>query len=193
MKLINLAVLAFASCILAKNVFYLDDLVAAVNNEKREPKNVVSLDALRAAADEASFDDLETGNFGKKRHLQDVLQPSAPAAPLLKSLLPQVRSISVFSGYLRNSPRVLNNWDNADSFVLIIAPTDEAFAQLSAKTGKKPWEYPQEIKNNDSDEQVIKNNLDFLIRAHISAPIDREQSQKTSVTLMSGQKSSFSA
>lgn len=190
MKIVNLAVLAFASCILAKNIFYLDDLVSAMNNEKREPKNVVSLDSLKEDAENAVYENEPKFNPGnqEKRELQDVLQPSAP---LLQSLLPQFRQISVFSGYLRNDQDFVSKLENSDSFVLIVAPTDEAFARVSVETGKKPWEYPEEIQGNETDDEVIKKNLRFLVESHVSAPIDRELAEKKSVTLLNGQEISI--
>ncbi|KAM9893517.1 hypothetical protein OXX69_000192 [Metschnikowia pulcherrima] len=188
MKIVNLAVLAFASCILAKNIIYLDDLVSAMNKDKREAKNIVSLDALKDEAANAVYDGNSEKNAaapGQKRDTQHVFQPTAP---LLQSLLPSVRKISVFSGYLRSDTQIMSQLENSGAFSLILAPTDEAFSRFSAKTGRKPWEYPQEIKNDETDDAVVKNNLRYFVNAHVSAPIDRESSEQKPITLLDGKK-----
>ncbi|OBA21621.1 hypothetical protein METBIDRAFT_12108 [Metschnikowia bicuspidata var. bicuspidata NRRL YB-4993] len=188
MKLVNLAVLAFASCILAKNIVYFDALVSAMNNDKREAKNIVSLDALKAASGSGVYEEEAAGNAdpaARKRDEQDVFHMSAP---LLQSLLPQVPQISVFSSYLRNDARMASQMENAGSFVLIVAPTDEAFARFSASTGKKPWEFPQEVRDDDTDDQVISANLRHFVEAHVSRPIDRELAENAPITLLSGEE-----
>ncbi|KAM9915775.1 hypothetical protein OXX80_013851 [Metschnikowia pulcherrima] len=84
MKIVNLAVLAFASCILAKNIIYLDDLVSAMNKDKREAKNIVSLDALKDEAANAVYDASSEKNAAapgqKKRHPARVAAHSAVAS-----------------------------------------------------------------------------------------------------------------
>lgn len=156
MRLANIAVLAFAACILAKNVFYLDTLRAALDkesgNSKRDARNVVSLEDFKHAVDEEQ----------QLHKRQDVVETD----PLLQSLLPQVPALSIFSRYLRDDRVLGKRIDEQDAFTLLFAPSDEAIAKYSARTGLKPWEYPKDVSHDDTDE-AANYNINYFLRAHM--------------------------
>lgn len=161
MRISTFAVLTFASCIVAKNVFYLDNLRAALDGEtentKRDARNVASLQDLKDA--------IESEQHHDKRD-QDVVEMN----PLLQNLLPQVPSLSIFSGYLRDDLLLNKQMEAEDSFTLLLAPSDEAISKYSLDTGLKPWQYPKDADSDDNDE-AVNYNIDYFLRAHISTEV----------------------
>lgn len=175
MKLTSLAVLIFASCIVAKNVVYLENLAQAMdsNNEKREPKNVVTLEDLLDNLKEENSDFslakrknvVELQNWLHKRSLpQRPVQP----VPLLQSILPQVLQVSIFSRYVRDDADVLLELGNSESFTLFVAPSDQAVASFLTEVGLKPWEFPEPVKDDATDDAVIARNIDAFVKGHMS-------------------------
>lgn len=178
MKFLHFASVLFAGVVLAKNVVFLDDLRAAIDkessNEKREAKNVVSLDDLRAAIEKQEGEskqsrDLESvQNFFRKlvRRDQDVINVDAP---LLQNLLPQILSVSIFAGYLRDDEQLLSQVESEESFTILVAPSDSAMSKKL--NGVKPWEYPKQIQNDETDDKVVAYNIDHFLKAHISTKL----------------------
>lgn len=176
MKFANFAVLLFAGIVISKNVVYLEDLGAAIQkgqNTKREPKNVGSLDALKAAIDKENGKDkreakhvvdIKTLLKSHNKRDQNVLLSSNEI--LLESLLPQMTSISIFAGYVRDNAEILRQMENKNSFTLLFAPSDDSIA--TKLNGLKPWEFPNTINNDDNDDQVIAANINSFLKAHIS-------------------------
>lgn len=176
MRFANFAVLLFAGIVISKNVVYLEDLGAAIEKgqqSKREPKNVVSLDALKAAAQKEqekgkreakNVIDIKTYFKTHQKREQKVLMASNEI--LLESLLPQMPSISIFAGYVRDDAEILGQMERENSFTLLIAPSDNSIATKLG--GLKPWEFPTAIKDDENDDKVIASNLNNFLKAHIS-------------------------
>lgn len=197
MRFANFAVLLFAGIVISKNVVYLEDLGAAIEkgqNSKREPKNVVSLEALKAAAHKEGVKgkrepknvvDIKTYFETHNKRDQKVLLKSNDI--LLESLLPQMPSISIFAGYVRDNAEILNQMESRRSFTLLVAPSDDAIATKLG--GMKPWEFPEIIKNDEHDDETIASNIDSFLRAHISVEqVMLAQSNEISTILLNGKE-----
>lgn len=164
---------------MAKNVVYLDNLVSAMDKgiaEKREAKNVVSLEGLLEALEkEHSGPELNKRKdtqdirmwFNGKRDGGLVQRPILPV-PLLQSILPQVPQVSIFSRYVRDDEPVISELEDPTGFTLFLAPSDHAIATFSTSVGLKPWEFPELVKNDATDDAVIGRNIDAFVKAHMS-------------------------
>lgn len=180
MRFANFAAILFAGIVLAKNVVYLDDLRAAIDaqteNVKRDAKNVVSLEDLKAAIDKQE-QEANNANEVKKffsrlgKRDQDVVKIGAP---LLQNLLPQILSVSIFAGYLRDDKELLAETEKEDSFTILVAPSDSAMA--FKLNGVKPWEFPKKIMDDDSDDEVVAYNIDHFLRAHMLSKLAKVES-----------------
>lgn len=140
----TLLLAALALCALAKNIFTPADLAKALAEEEDEiqkRKNV----------------------FDFESHFQLPKRQQAMTL-LLQSVLPQISDVSIFSGYLRDDEPLLNEMGLA--FLLIVAPSDEAI--YKDLNGVKPWEFPEQVLNDASDDEVVARNLDSFLRAHIA-------------------------
>lgn len=192
MKITSFAVLIFASCIVAKNVVYLENLAQAMQSdqEKREPKNVVNLEDLLENLKDGNSDFsltkrknvVELQNWLHKRSLpQRPVQP----VPLLQSILPQVLQVSIFARYVRDDADVLLELGNSESFTLFVAPSDQAVASFLTEVGLKPWEFPEPVKDDATDDAVIGRNIDAFVKAHMSQgnPIIDEHNTLSGVLL----------
>lgn len=193
MRFVNFAAILFAGLVIAKNVVYLDDLRAAVEeseNQKREPKNVVSLEDLRAALDKQEEEAKETRDLDETKGFfrklakrgQDVIKDSAP---LLQNLLPLIPSVSIFAGYLRDDQELLNQVENKKGFTILLAPTDNAmFDKLN---GVKPWEFPKKIQYDQTDDEVVAYNINHFLKAHMLTQLgDIGENNKLTTVLLDG-------
>ncbi|CAI5757564.1 unnamed protein product [Candida verbasci] len=99
-------------------------------------------------------------DFKIDKRSQDILSMNN----ILTTVLPQLKSISIFTSYLRDDVNLNNKFETEDS-ILIIAPTDEAISNLCLK----PWEFPKEIKGDDKEENELVNfNIEHFIAGHMS-------------------------
>ncbi|KAF3989985.1 hypothetical protein FT663_02036 [Candidozyma haemuli var. vulneris] len=130
-----------------------------VENDKRDARRVVDPEALfhdkrdaRRVVDPKSF-------FHEKiKRSQHVI--TAMQGPLVENVLTQVRDVSVFAGYLRDSESLLGELHSAP-FAVIVAPTDHALA--SKLDGHKPWEFPREVE----DENDASANIQDFVKSHL--------------------------
>ncbi|EEQ39439.1 Fasciclin domain family protein [Clavispora lusitaniae] len=195
MKFTNIAVLLFASVALSKNVMNLENLHAAIDKEeksKRDAKNVVSVDDLWAAIDKEegkskreakNVQNIEDFFKNHNKRNQDVL--STPGDALLQNILPSMPSVSIFAGYLRDDAEILSGMEAKETFTFLLAPSDDAIATKLG--GLKPWEFPKQVKNDDSDDEVIASNIDNFLKAHISSDAAvRAGSSELSTVLLNG-------
>lgn len=192
MRFANFAAILFAGTVLAKNVVYLDNLRAAIDkeseNSKRDAKNVVSLDDLKAAIDKqedkakVSRDLDSVKSFFKKFSKRDQ-EVVTIGAPLLQNLLPQIPTVSIFSGYLRDDEHLLTQMENENSFTILIAPSDNAIAHKL--NGVKPWEFPKKVMYDETDDEVVAYNIDHFLKAHILTELQQvsENNELRSVLL----------
>lgn len=131
-----------------KNVANLENLEALLKAEQEEAGNTKKRDS---ASPEAFFRE-------KSKRSQNVI--TAYQGPLVQSVLTQVRDVSVFAGYLRDTEDILKKLERT-KFAVIIAPSDHALA--SKLDGHKPWEFPRD----PSDEKDAALNIHDFVRAHI--------------------------
>lgn len=173
MKFTTLAVLTCATFATAKNVFTPADLEAALEkekgNEKREAKNVIEM----------------TEFFEKKTKRNQMAMQGT--APLLQNLLPQVSSVSIFAGYLRDDQKLLSQIETTGSFTLLIAPSDDAVS--SKLNGLKPWEFPRKVQDDETDDAVIAYNINHFLMSHIAVLEDVKTSEnEITTTLLTGEE-----
>jgi uncharacterized surface protein with fasciclin (FAS1) repeats len=79
---------------------------------------------------------------------------------ILQSILPQVKDISIFAGYIRDNEYVSKKTELTDETTIIIAPSDDAI--INKLQGKKPWEFPNPIGGENPDENASKNINSFV-------------------------------
>lgn len=185
--LIAATLAAFVSSAMAKNVVDLDQLQADIHNErenlheKRHPKNVFDYTHLNLEGDKIhkrapknvyDLSLLRLEHNGKSKRFVDeqnqvVLDfpPPPEKTVLLESILPQIQSISIISGYIRDNKAISDRTELLSESLLIIAPTDESL--MTKLNGLKPWEFPLPLKNDESDDTVIKDNLANFLSNHI--------------------------
>lgn len=198
---------AFATSAMAKNVVDIELLKADIQkevdgvHEKRAPKNVFDYTHLNLEGEQITkrepknvydMSRLRLETHGKAKRFVDendqvVMDFPAPLenSVLLESILPQIQSISVFSGYIRDNKAISERTELLSESLLIIAPTDESL--LTKLDGLKPWEFPLPLMNDDSDDAVIEDNLADFLSNHVvldfhdttSLSLGRDNSIKT--------------
>lgn len=153
-------------------------LAAVPALRKRDPKNVFDMSALDAFK--------KHPELAFKRHLPDLPQPPPhnPASPdqppqlplqyprvssssaLLASVLPQMRDILFFAGYLRDSVSLGPQTEWSNTSMLIIAPTNDAIAR--DLNGLKPWQFPESLDDFPPNADAIAaRNLQHFVNAHV--------------------------
>lgn len=88
----------------------------------------------------------------------------------LESVFTLLNDVSIFYSYVREDVPFVNRLADVDQDVVIIAPTNEAIAQL----GKKPWEFPRDIESMEREganekeiDTAIRNNVIDFVRSHV--------------------------
>lgn len=161
MKLFTLILLATIAAVAAKNVFDLEKLRETIEGEKndkftlkltkRDPKNVFKFP------------------FQKSNHKRDQIVFQSHDN-YLESVISQVNEISFFASYIRDDLKFSKLVEEEAHSMVIIAPTNNA---LEFKlNGLKPWEFPNPIQDDDSDEKVIHDNLNSFLSGHVIKSID---------------------
>lgn len=129
--------------------------------DKREAKNIVSLDFFRTELGKEK---------NSKRDLKYIVDQiilnndndALTGVPLLQSALPQVKEISIFAGYIRDQVDVAKLTNQLDTPLIIIAPSN--FAISKKLSGLKPWEFPEDV---EKDETKAESNLTNFVKSHI--------------------------
>ncbi|KAK6463154.1 hypothetical protein DFJ63DRAFT_108604 [Scheffersomyces coipomensis] len=211
----------FAWLTIAKNVVDLDEFKLAVQreiqNEKRDAKFVVDLEALKQAVkveaeglnkrdaknvvDLNAFkialsEEVKAGKVSKRaaKYLIDlskfqeavkqevdsfekrdeqnpftfIIDVDDSNSNILQSVLPQIQSISIISGYIRDNEEISVKTELTNETMVIIAPTNDAISNNLG--GLKPWEFPNPITDKMSDETVEKvlyKNIESFLQNHI--------------------------
>mmetsp|Transcript_5377 Transcript_5377/g.5346 ORF Transcript_5377/g.5346 Transcript_5377/m.5346 type:complete len:280 (+) Transcript_5377:33-872(+) len=149
----------------AKNVYNLQALKQGLEkgNEKREAKNVYNLQALKEGL-EVENDKKEVKN---KRSIQQVfhIEEQNIHQNLLQSILPQLQSITVFTGYIRDDLNLAEKTADSTQSMIIIAPSDDAIS--NKLNNLKPWEFPTELTGNSDDDKIVRENLENFLNGHI--------------------------
>ncbi|EGW34967.1 uncharacterized protein SPAPADRAFT_48028 [Spathaspora passalidarum NRRL Y-27907] len=178
-----------------KNVVNLDDF--KILNGKREPKNVIDINKFkepitkrknvvnlndfkidkRDAKNVFDLTKLQQGSQRpSKRDEQKVLANNLLFTidsvdcynNLLQSILPQIRSISIFAGYIRDNQVLNDKTEFVNETMVIIAPMDSAIE--SKLSGLKPWEFPHSlgnVKDQFEQEKLLQENLNGFLNGHI--------------------------
>lgn len=154
---------------------------------KRLPKNLFDMSSLPAYQDSDKDKD---GNLKRSLNSGSVKRQSLLMRDpkILQTVLPQLRSILVFSAYVRDSPVIAPQTEWTNSTMVIIAPSDDA---LDAKLGgKKPWEFPELLDSVPEDaDQIAARNLERFLNAHIVSNLEHsiiKSGQGFSALLMNG-------
>lgn len=163
-----------------KNVIDLEQFEASTQqeqNEKREAKNVYNLQSLKEGLDDENDkregnvnkpEVLEEGsNKGDKRSMQNVIdiQEQDTHQNLLQSILPQLQSITIFTGYIRDDPELAMKTADSKQSMIIIAPSDDSIS--SKLNNLKPWEFPNELTGNSDDDRIVSENLKNFLNGHV--------------------------
>lgn len=163
-----------------KNVIDLEQLEASTQqeqNEKREAKNVYNLQSLKEGfggenekreTNVNKREVLEEGsNKGDKRSMQNVfdIQEQDRHQNLLQSILPQLQSIMIFTGYIRDDPELAMKTADSKQSMIIIAPSDDSIS--SKLNNLKPWEFPIELTGNSDDDRIVNENLKNFLNGHV--------------------------
>lgn len=142
----------------AKNVYDLQSLKEGLENEneKREAKNVYRPEVL----DEGS-------SKGDKRSMQNVfdIEEQDTHQNLLQSILPQLQSITIFTGYIRDDPELAMKTADSKQSMIIIAPSDDSIS--NKLNNLKPWEFPTELTGNSDDDRIVSENLKNFLNGHV--------------------------
>lgn len=144
----------------AKNVYNLDMFKVDLNKEtklKREAKNTFDVESFRQ----------KLADKNTKRSNQQIfsVEEQNIHENLLQSILPQLQSISIFAGYIRDNSNIALKTADSEQSMIIIAPSD--FAITHKLGGFKPWEFPTELKGDDNDDKIIERNLQNFLNGHI--------------------------
>lgn len=188
MRFTTIAAFLFAGVVLAKNVVFLDKLTEAIDkqnepNQKRDAKNVANLNAIKQAIDDE-----------KNTKRQDVLQSdpfssfflgdSSSSHALLANIIPNIQTASIFFSLLRDNEDLTHNVESSKKFSVLVPPSDNVV--VSELDGKKPWEYPELIQDNETDDEVIKSNLQNFLEAHMATGSIEIENEKLTTTLLNG-------
>lgn len=84
---------------------------------------------------------------------------------VLLSLLTQIRSVSIFSGYLRDLLHLSSIMEDPSKYTIVIAPSDDAI--INKLNGLKPWEFPYKLHDNENDDKLVEKNVQNFMLAHI--------------------------
>lgn len=172
-----------------KKVFNLDDLKIGVpvkreaknvfdfskfKNEKRDAKNVVDISKLAQGIDKRDQEVFQEEDANSKEQL-------------LTTVLPQYKSISIFSGYVRDNKAISDKTSNLKESMLIICPTDNSI--INKLGDLKPWEFPKSL-NGENDDEIIESNLNYFLSNHIVENLQelKVKDNKFTVELLSGKK-----
>ncbi|KAI5961992.1 hypothetical protein KGF57_001532 [Candida theae] len=154
-----------------KNTFRISDFIHEDSHDKREAKNVFDI---------AKYADLSN----KKRDGQEILNIPHEAEDtsslvftfdsadcynnLLQSILPQLKSVSIFAGYIRDNVDLNSRTESLDSNMLIVCPTDDAIENKLSNL--KPWEFPTSLEDGSTEQEqdkILQSNLQNYLDGHV--------------------------
>ncbi|KAM3126296.1 hypothetical protein CJJ07_003040 [Candidozyma auris] len=142
-----------------KNVADLSNLEHLLEDEQEsvEKDSKIKRDGIQGKQARRVFDP-KSFFHAKMKRSQKVIKTYESSS--VNNVLTQVRDVSVFAGYLRDSEKILKQL-HKNRFAVIIAPSDHA---LSSKLGgRKPWEFPRD----PNDENDAAANIQDFVKAHL--------------------------
>lgn len=125
--------------------------------QKRIPKKVMS----RKIFEGSDFSSRNKRSQQRPFHVDTVDEHEV----VLLSLLTQIRSVSIFSGYLRDLQHLSSIMEDPSKYTIVIAPSDDAI--INKLNGLKPWEFPSKLQDNEDDDKIAERNLQNFMLAHI--------------------------
>lgn len=107
----------------------------------------------------------------------------------LDSMISVLKNVDIFAAYSRNDEKVSDMFKDPESDMIVIVPSNDAFAKLS----KKPWQFPKNIEEMEKRgssvrdiDNAIHSNIVHFVRSHvIPFQIDEERKKDGSVLLKS--------
>ncbi|ODV80367.1 uncharacterized protein CANTADRAFT_48554 [Suhomyces tanzawaensis NRRL Y-17324] len=166
----------------AKYIFDLEQLKQDLEsqNGKRDAKYIVDLEQLRQDLEaqkdkrDAKYISFDITAFkqahgsSNKDNLAQIyftVDSKDCHANLLESILPQVKLVSIFAGYVRDYEEISHKTELTNETMLVIAPSDEAID--SKLNGLKPWEFPISLDSADNEDVAVKQNLELFVNHHV--------------------------
>lgn len=154
-----------------KNTFRISDFIHEENHGKGDAKNTFDI-AKFAKASNGKRDEQEILNIPKEADANDNFVFTFNSADcynnLLQSILPQLKSVSIFAGYIRDNKDLNSKTEALDSNMLIISPTDDAIENKLSNL--KPWEFPtllDEATTEQDQDKILQDNLQNYLDGHI--------------------------
>ncbi|KAG5421976.1 hypothetical protein I9W82_001069 [Candida metapsilosis] len=154
-----------------KNTFRISDFLQEDKHDKRDAKNTFDIGKFAKLS-------------GKKRDGQEILNlPEEEVAKesyvftfdsadccsnLLQSILPQLKSVSIFAGYIRDNRELNSRTESLESNMLIVSPTDDAIENKLSNL--KPWEFPTSLddaKSEQEQDKILQDNLQSYLNGHV--------------------------
>lgn len=165
----------------ARNVVNLDDLKKALESELvstrdlTKRKNVANLlnyitkddiNKRKNVLDLSKFKD-DSGSGPSKRSDQVLFtfNEEDSRSNILQTILPQLPSISIFSGYIRDIQEVDDKTSLINETMLVVAPSNSAITEKLG--GLKPWEFPQSLDDAEDEDEVLRSNIKNFVDGHI--------------------------
>lgn len=165
----------------ARNVVNLDDLKIALESElvstrdltKRKNvanlRNYITKDGInkrKNVLDLSKFKDA-SGSGPSKRSDQVLFtfNEEDSRSNILQTILPQLPSISIFSGYIRDIQEVDDKTSLINETMLVVAPSNSAITEKLG--GLKPWEFPQSLDDAEDEDEVLRSNIKNFVDGHI--------------------------
>ncbi|CCG22662.1 hypothetical protein CORT_0B09580 [Candida orthopsilosis Co 90-125] len=154
-----------------KNTFRISDFIHEENHDKRDAKNTFKI-AKFAKASTKKRDGQEVLNLPDGEETKDDYVFTFNSADcynnLLQSILPQLKSVSIFAGYIRDNKELNSRTESLESNMLIVSPTDDAIENKLSNL--KPWEFPaslNEAKTEQEQDKILQDNLQNYLDGHI--------------------------
>lgn len=143
---------------------------AIAPNQKRDAKNLFDITKLGQEAQSNHKFDKRSGKQQplNDKHLLFSVDSVDCYNNLLQSILPQIKLISIFAGYIRDNESINAKTELSNETMVIIAPSDYAIENKLG--GLKPWEFPNSVdaaKDDHEQERILKKNLDEFVNGHI--------------------------
>ncbi|RLV94369.1 FAS1 domain-containing protein [Spathaspora sp. JA1] len=136
---------------------------------KREAKNVFDLTKLQQHSQQGITKRQEEQQvLSNSKHMLFAVDDVDCYTNLLQSILPQIHSISVFAGYIRDNQVLYDKTEFINETMVIIAPTNTAID--SKLSGLKPWQFPNsltDVKDELKQEELLQENLNSYLNGHI--------------------------
>ncbi|KAI5961721.1 hypothetical protein CANMA_003698 [Candida margitis] len=154
-----------------KNTFKISDFIHENKNEKRDAKNTFNIGKY-AELSSGRRDGQDILDLPDDRRLQNdhvfTFNSADCYSNLLQSILPQLKSVSIFAGYIRDNKELNSRTESSDSNMLIISPTDDAIENKLSNL--KPWEFPTSLNGAMTEQEqdiILQKNLQNYLNGHV--------------------------